>query len=76
MINIIKNKYGYLNEIVEKFKVLGKTITFTDEFIEKIANKALENSDLLGARELFYLINEELEDIMFNIDDDKLEYIV
>ena len=73
--NILKNRHGYLQEIKDKFMLLGKEIEFTDEFIESICKEALENESL-GSRELNYLVNKNLEDIMFNIDEDKVKYTV
>ena len=73
--NILKNKHGYLQEVKDKFTLLGKEIEFTDEFIENICKEALANESL-GSRELNYLVNKNLEDIMFNIDEDEVKYTV
>lgn len=76
MIEILNNENGYMHEIERKFEVLGKKIIFSDKFKEEIAEKALSNENL-GARELNSLLNEALEDIMFNMpDEDKKVYEV
>lgn len=76
MIEILNNENGYMHEIERKFEVLGKKIIFSDKFKEEIAEKALSNENL-GARELNSLLNEALEDIMFNMpDEDKEVYEV
>ena len=76
MIEILNNENGYMHEIERKFEVLGKKIIFSDKFKEDIAEKALSNENL-GARELNSLLNEALEDIMFNMpDEDKEVYEV
>ena len=76
MIEILNNENGYMHEIERKFEILGKKIIFSDKFKEEIAEKALSNENL-GARELNSLLNEALEDIMFNMpDEDKEVYEV
>ena len=72
MIEILNNENGYMHEIERKFEVLGKKIIFSDKFKEEIAEKALSNENL-GARELNSLLNEALEDIMFNMPDEDKE---
>ena len=76
LVEILKNKYGCLNEIKELFKIIGKHIEFTDDFIREVADVAIKN-ECLGARELVSIISEKLEDMMFDMpDEDKIEYIV
>ena len=76
LVEILKNKYGCLNEIKELFKIIGKHIEFTDDFIREVANIASKN-ECLGARELVSIISEKLEDTMFDMpDEDKIEYTV
>ena len=76
LVEILKNKYGCLNEIKELFKIIGKHIEFTDDFIREVADIAIKN-ECLGARELVSIISEKLEDMMFDMpDEDKIEYIV
>ena len=76
MKNILLNSHGYLQEVKDKFETLGKHIEFSEDFIDNVCEEAIKN-EKLGARELNYIINEKIEDIMFNMpSEDKIEYTV
>lgn len=75
LINILKLKTGYIQEFKNIFELQNKSLIFTKEAYDKIAQIAIKEN--LGARGLKYIIEKIMSDIMFEApSQSKRKYVI